>query len=60
VADALGILAQFGRNERRVRGWIEDAGIPVACDLRTKRRVVWWPDLWREHLVRKARKRAAA
>jgi len=36
----------------KLRGNAEDV-IEAYCDLATRRTLVWWPDIWRRHLVKK-------
>lgn len=63
--DALATLRDQGRPERTIRKWLgpnqEDPEDVVHgyCDVRTRRVFLWWPDLWRRHLVTAVRRRAA-
>lgn len=43
LADACALLPQ---PERTTRAWIETGRVTARCDLRTRRILVWWPDLW--------------
>lgn len=62
--EAIGVLRAQGWQERVVRAWIaDDPELETRTDL-TGRVHVWWPDVWRKHLIetqaRADRKRLAA
>lgn len=57
---ALHILRSHGTPESVAREWIAAEMVEVGCDLGTRRKAVWWPAMWRLHLMRPARKGAAA
>lgn len=43
LADACSLLPQ---PERTTRAWVESGRVTHTCELRTRRVLVWWPDLW--------------
>lgn len=55
--DAIGLLKAQGRPERTVRAWLADGEGSGYCDPKTHEVWVWWPDLWRKHLVTPTRNR---
>lgn len=57
--DAIGSLKMQERSERTVRKWLADGEGSAWCDPVTHEVWVWWPDLWRKHLVTATRKRSA-
>ena len=57
-ADAIGTLKAQGRPERTVRAWLADGEGSAYCDPVTHEVWVWWPDLWRKHLLTPTRNRA--
>jgi hypothetical protein len=57
---AVHILRSNGTPERVVREWIADEVVEVGCELASHRKAVWWPTIWRLHLMRPARKGVAA
>lgn len=59
-ADAIGLLKMQDRSERTVRKWLKEGEGAGYCDPKTHEVWVWWPDLWRRHLVTPTRKRASA
>lgn len=63
--EAIGVLHAQGVQARAVRSWIrDDAEIETYTDQLTGKVNVWWPSLWRKHLIeiqaRADRKRLAA
>ena len=56
-ADAIGILRAQGRPERTVRQWLAECEAEAYCDPATHEVWVWWPSLWRKHLMTPTRKR---
>lgn len=56
-ADAIGTLKAQGRPERTVRAWLAAGEGSAYCDPVTHQVWVWWPDLWRRHLVTGTRKK---
>lgn len=59
-ADAIGTLKAQGRSERTVRQWLSEGEGEAYCDPTTHEVWVWWPDLWRRHLVTPTRQRRTA
>jgi hypothetical protein len=58
--DAIGTLKAQGRPERTVRQWLADCEAEAYCDPKTHEVWVWWPSLWRKHLMTPTRKREVA
>lgn len=56
--DAIGVLKGQGRPERTVRQWLLDGEGEGYCDPVTHEVWVWWPSLWRKHLMTPMRNRA--
>lgn len=56
-ADAIGTLRAQGRAERTIRKWLADCEAEAYCDPVTHEVFVWWPSLWRKHLMTTMRKR---
>lgn len=50
-----GSLEKCGGELRPVRRGNPDDVIEAYCDLATHKTYVWWPDMWRRHLVTKAK-----
>lgn len=59
-ADAIGILKLQGRSDSTVRGWLAEGEGEGFCDPLTHEVWVWWPSLWRKHLMTPTRKRTPA
>lgn len=57
--DAIGTLRAQGRPERTVRKWLADGEGSAYCDPITHEVWVWWPELWRKHLMTPTRRRGA-
>lgn len=57
-ADAISLLKAQGRPEPTVRDWLKDGHGCGYCDPITHQVWVWWPDLWRKHLMTPRRNRA--
>jgi hypothetical protein len=55
--DAIGTLKAQGRSERTVRQWLLEGEGDGFCDPVTHEVWVWWPSLWRKHLMTPTRKR---
>lgn len=51
--EAIGALRVQGWQERVIRGWLTEETEPVetVCEPGSRRVLVWWPSLWRKHLV---------
>ena len=58
LADAVSILSKQGWRDHTIRGWADGETVEVATD-DTERLFVWWPDIWRAHLVNRQRCEAA-
>lgn len=58
--EAIATLKTQGRPERTIRKWLADGEGAGYCDPKTHVVWVWWPDLWRKHLITPTRKREAA
>jgi len=58
-SDAIWTLKVQGRPERTVRQWLADGEGEGYCDPITHEVWVWWPSLWRKHLMTPTRKRNA-
>ena len=56
--EAIWTLREQGRPERTVRQWLSEYEHAAYCDPDTHEVWVWWPDLWRRHLVTPTRNRA--
>lgn len=56
-ADAIALLRDQGRPEPTVRQWLREGEGQAYCDPVTHEVWVWWPDLWRKHLVAPTRRR---
>ncbi len=48
--EAIGALQVQGWGRNVVRQWLADE-VETACEVGTRRVMVWWPTLWRRHLV---------
>lgn len=65
LPEAVAVLRDEGRPERTIRKWLgvsddhEDV-VGGYCEVRTRRVLAWWPDLWHRHLTTARRKRDAA
>ena len=55
-SDAIATLKTQGRSEHTVRKWLADGEGEGYCDPVTHEVWVWWPSLWRRHLMAKTRK----
>lgn len=49
--DAISILRALGRSENTVRSWLRRNQAEAYCDPVTHAVYVWWPSLWRLHLM---------
>lgn len=56
--DAIGVLRGQGRSERTVRQWLAEGEGEGYCDPQTHEVWVWWPNLWRRHLMTPTRNRS--
>jgi len=58
--DAIATLRSIGRSENTVRSWLQAGEGEGYCDPITHEVWVWWPSLWRKHLMTPTRNRAQA
>lgn len=58
--DAIATLRTQDRSEHTVRKWLADGEGEGYCDPITHEVWVWWPSLWRKHLMTPTRKREGA
>jgi len=53
------VLKAQGRAEQLIRRWLAAGEGQGYCDPVTHEVWVWWPDLWRKHLIAGTRNRKA-